>query len=156
MNVDRNAKLITITTKDGRKYYDVITAEMIHSWILQRIARDNASDVVNANQVVFTKVEVEAEFPGGFRAWYDYLQKNLKYPEAAVMNEIQGQVMMEFIVKINGDLTNIRFVSGPEELRQSSIDVIKASGKWIPAKQNGKVVDSYKRQPINYKLEPQN
>ena len=45
--------------------------------------------------------------------------------------------MMEFIVKKNGDVMNIRVVSGPEELRQSSIDVIKASGKWIPAKQNG-------------------
>ncbi len=72
------------------------------------------------------------------------------------MKEIQGQVMMEFIVKKNGDLTNIRAVSGPEELKRSSIDAIKASGKWIPAKQKGSVVASYKRQPINYKLEPQN
>jgi protein TonB len=62
---------------------------------------------------------------------------------------------MEFIVKKNGDITNIRAVSGPEELKQSSIDVIKGSGKWIPAKQNGLVVESYKWQPINYKLEKQ-
>jgi TonB family protein len=155
MNVDRDAKLIIITAKDGRKYYEVITPEMMHSWDSLRIARDNASDIVNAKQVVFKKVEVEAEYPGGFKAWYEYLSKNLKYPQAAVNNEIQGQVMMEFIVKKNGDVTNIHVVSGPEVLKGSSIDVIKASGKWIPAKQNGKAVDSYKRQPINYKLEQQ-
>jgi N-acetylmuramoyl-L-alanine amidase len=155
MNVDRDAKLITVTLKDGRKYYEIITPEMLHSWDSLRIARDNASDVVNANQVVFTKVDVDAEYPGGYRAWEDYLQKNLKYPDAAVNKEIQGQVMMEFIVKKNGDVTNIRVVSGPEELRGSSIDVIKGSGKWIPAKQNGVVVESYKWQPINYKLEKQ-
>ena len=67
MNVDRDAKLITVTLKDGRKYYEIITPEMLHSWDSLRIARDNASDIVNANQAVFTKVEVEAEYPGGYR-----------------------------------------------------------------------------------------
>jgi TonB family protein len=171
VNVDRNSKLITITTKDGRILYVVITPEMLHAWDSARIVKDNESGVananqvvivkdnesavVNANQVVFTKVDVEAEYPGGHQAWENYLQKNLRYPDAAINKEIQGQVMMEFIVRKNGEVTNIRVVSGPEELRQSSIDVIKASGKWIPAKQNGIVVDSYKRQPINYKLERQ-
>jgi TonB family protein len=177
INVDRNSRLITITTKDGKKLYAVITDEMIHSWDSARIVRDNASDLVNADQAVFTKprivrdnasdlvnpdqavftkVEVEAEYPGGQHAWYEYLSKNLKYPEAAIKKEIQGQVMMEFIVNKNGEVSNIRVVSGPEELKGSSVDVIKGSGKWIPAKQNGQVVESYKWQPINYKLERQN
>src|SRR5580704_1591419 len=115
INVDRNSRLITITTKDGKKLYAVITDEMIHSWDSARIVRDNASDLVNADQAVFTKprivrdnasdlvnpdqavftkVEVEAEYPGGQHAWYEYLSKNLKYPEAAIKKEIQGQVMM--------------------------------------------------------------
>ena len=155
MKIDTNAKLITITTKDGKMLYMVITDEMLHAMDSAKAANSRASGTMNKSQVVFTKVEVEAEYPGGFHAWYDYLRKNLKYPDAAVMNEIQGQVIMEFIVKKNGDVTNIHVVSGPEVLKGSSIDVIKASGKWIPAKQNGKVVDSYKRQPINYKLEQQ-
>jgi N-acetylmuramoyl-L-alanine amidase len=115
----------------------------------------HTTTTAKGRKAVFTKVEMEAEYPGGYKAWEDYLQKNLKYPDAAVMNEIQGQVMMEFIVKKNGELTNIHAVSGPEELKRSSIDIIKASGKWIPAKQKGLVVASYKLQPINYKLEQQ-
>ncbi len=80
MNVDRNARLITITTKDGKKLYMVITDEMLHSMDSAKTANSNASGTMNSSEAVFTKVEVEAEYPGGYRAWEDYLQKNLKYP----------------------------------------------------------------------------
>jgi N-acetylmuramoyl-L-alanine amidase len=155
VNVDKEAGLIIVNTKDGKKYIVKITPEMKRSWDSAHAAQISHPNTSNSNNEVFTKVEVEAEFPGGYQAWYDYLQKNLKYPDSAVMKEIQGQVMMEFIVKKNGDVANIRAVSGPEELKESSINVIKGSGKWIPAKQNGLVVESYKSQPINYKLESQ-
>lgn len=153
MNVDRNTKLITITTKDGRKYYEIITPEMIHSWDSIRIARDNASDVVNANQVVFTKVEVESEYPGGQQGWYDYLIKNLKYPQEAIQKQIHGTVIVKFLVRKDGTLAEFEAISGPDELKAASVQVIANSGKWIPAKNNGVSVDSYKEQPINYALE---
>jgi protein TonB len=50
-------------------------------------------------------------------------------------------------------LSEIEALSGPAELKQASIRVIANSGKWIPAKNNGLAVDSYKEQPINYSLE---
>jgi TonB family protein len=103
--------------------------------------------------IIYTKVDIEADYPGGPQAWIHYLQKNLKYPQRAVMNEIQGEVMMEFVVKKNGKLTNIHAVSGPAELKEASINIIKGSGKWIPAKQHGEVVESYHRQPIIFKLQ---
>ncbi|HSZ34087.1 MAG TPA: TonB family protein, partial [Puia sp.] len=153
VKVDKEAGLITINSKDGKTYVIKITPEMKRSWDSAHAAQMNHPDTSNPNNEVFKKVEVEAEYPGGQQGWYDYLQKNLKYPDAAVKKEIQGQVIIEFIVKKNGDVTNIRVIRGPEELRQSSVDVLKESGKWIPAKQNGLVVESYKWQPINYKLE---
>jgi len=120
-----------------------------------RHAEMNHPDTANPNHLVFTKVEVEAEYPGGQQAWYSYLQKNLDYPQAAVNKEIQGQVLVKFIVKKTGAVTNIHAVSGPKELRDVSVNVIKGSGKWIPAKQNGLIVESWHLQPINYKLEAQ-
>ena len=59
---------------------------------------------------------------------------------------------MEFIVNTDGKITDVKAISGPEELKASSIRVIKQSGVWIPAKQNGAKVKAYKRQPITYKL----
>ena len=82
-----------------------------------------------------------AEFPGGQIAWRDYLIKNLSYPPAAQKKEIQGEVIVAFIVKKDGNLSDIHAISGPDELRASSVKVIKNSGKWIPAKNNGVVVE---------------
>ena len=151
MTVDKKNNLIIIKTKDGKRYVEVITAEMSKAWDSVKVQKRDSS--VSSNGPVFTKVEIEADYPGGQKGWYDYLVKNLKYPDAAVHNEVQGEVMVEFIVKKNGLVSDINAVSGPEPLRAESIRIIKESGKWIPAKNNGMAVDSYRRQPINYKLE---
>jgi N-acetylmuramoyl-L-alanine amidase len=98
------------------------------------------------------KVEVEAEYPGGSGAWGKYLSKTLTYPDAAVGNEIQGNVIVEFVINEDGSLTNIHAISGPKELRAESVRVITESGKWVPAKDHGVIVASYHKQPINYRL----
>ena len=105
----------------------------------------------------FTKVEIESEFPGGSAMWLRYLNKNLRYPDDAVNNEIQGVVVVKFIVDKEGNVSDVQAVSGPESggLRDEAVRVIKKSGKWTPAIQNGRQVKSYKQQPIVFKLEAQ-
>jgi protein TonB len=105
----------------------------------------------------FTKVEIESEFPGGAGAWLRYLNKNLRYPDDAVNNEIQGTVVVQFIVDKEGNVSDVQPISGPDNggLREEAVRVIKKSGKWTPAVQNGRQVKSYKKQPIVFKLESQ-
>ena len=105
----------------------------------------------------FTKVEIESEFPGGGAAWLRYLNKNLRYPDDAVNNEIQGTVVVQFIVDKEGNVSDVQAISGPDNggLREEAVRVIKKSGKWTPAVQNGRQVKSYKKQPIVFKLEAQ-
>jgi periplasmic protein TonB len=103
----------------------------------------------------FTKVEIESDYPGGFAAWQRYLNKNLVYPDDAINAEIQGQVVVRFIVDKEGNVSDVEAISGPQELRDAAVRVIKKSGQWLPAVQNGRKVKSYKSQPINYKLEAQ-
>ena len=105
----------------------------------------------------FTKVEIESEFPGGAGAWLRYLNKNLRYPDDAVNNEIQGTVIVQFIVDKEGNVSDVTPISGPDNggLREEAVRVIKKSGKWTPAVQNGRQVKSYKKQPIVFKLEAQ-
>jgi len=101
----------------------------------------------------FTKVEIESEFPGGSAAWMRYLNKNFRYPQDAIDNEIQGTVVVQFIVDKEGNVSDVEAVSGPSELRDEAVRVIKKSGKWTPAIQNGRQVKSYKKQPIVFRLE---
>ena len=118
----------------------------------------NIKDQVSASKdtakgETFTKVEIESSFPGGQRAWIQFLQNNLVYPKKAVKKKIEGTVVVQFIVNKDGSISDISAISGPEELQQSAIDVLKKSPNWKPAQQGGRFVKSYKKQPINYRLE---
>lgn len=101
----------------------------------------------------FTKVEIESDYPGGASAWMRYLNKSLRYPQEAIDNEIQGTVVVQFIVDKAGMVSDVEAISGPQELRDEAVRVIKKSGQWTPAVQNGRQVKSYKKQPIVFKLE---
>ena len=101
----------------------------------------------------FTKVEIESDYPGGQAAWQRYLLKTLRYPQEAQDNEIQGTVVVQFIVDKAGVVSNVEAIAGPSELRDEAVRVIKKSGSWTPAVQNGRQVKSYKKQPIVFRLE---
>jgi len=75
----------------------------------------------------FTKVEIESEYPGGASAWLRYLNKNFRYPDEAQNNEIQGTVVVQFIVDKEGNVSDVQAISGPESggLREEAIRVIK-------------------------------
>jgi periplasmic protein TonB len=100
------------------------------------------------------KDEKESDYPGGAGGWMHYLQKHLKYPERAMNGNIQGQVSINFVVDIAGNVID-PYVSASVEysLDDEALKMINGSGKWEPAFQNGKNVKSYKLQPINFRLE---
>ncbi|MHA4809563.1 energy transducer TonB [Flavitalea flava] len=102
----------------------------------------------------FIKVEVESSYPGGVGAWSRFLHKELRYPEEAQNNEIQGPVVVQFIVDKEGNVSEVKAISGPEKggLREEAVRVIKKSGKWTAAIQNGHTVKSYKNQPIGFSM----
>jgi protein TonB len=103
---------------------------------------------------LFTKVEIESSYPGGTQAWQRYLNKNLRFPDEAINNEIQGTVLVQFIVDRDGNVSEVQAVGGPDQggLRDEAVRVIKKSGKWTPAVQNGRNVKSYKKQPITFRM----
>jgi protein TonB len=102
---------------------------------------------------IFVSVQIESEYPGGKAAWMRYLNKNIHYSQEAIDNEIEGTIMVQFIVDIEGNVSNVEAVSGPNELREEAVRVIKKSGKWSPAIQNGRKVKSYKRQSVVFKFQ---
>jgi protein TonB len=101
---------------------------------------------------IFTAVEIESKYPGGVPAWSAFLYRRLAYPPEASDAGIQGTVIVRFIVDKEGNVSEVEAISGPEELLSSAVSVIKKSGRWEPAIQNGRKVNSYKKQPITFKL----
>lgn len=109
------------------------------------------NNIETEDDKVFSRVEVESTYPGGNDGWRNFLQKNLRAYIPSDKGAPAGTyiVMVRFIVSKNGSISNIvaetNYGFGMED---ECIRVIKKSGKWSPATQNGKKVVSYKRQPI--------
>lgn len=101
---------------------------------------------------VYSKVDSVAHYPGGQRAWTSFLIHNLIYPRKAQDKGIQGTVEIQFIVEKNGRLTHIEAISGPKELQEEGIRMIKLSARWEPGLINNMPVRSYKRQPFLFNI----
>ena len=100
------------------------------------------------DDIILSKVEIEAEYPGGAAAWQRFLNRNLRVPQDVIDNELYGSVMVQFVVDKEGNVSNVEGVSGQEAMCAEAVRVIKKSGKWAPAVQNGRYVKSLKKQPF--------
>jgi hypothetical protein len=112
-----------------------------------------AQVVVPADSAIFTKVEAEAQFPGGSEGWVRYLKKNLNADVPVDNNAPSGlyPVQVRFVVSKDGSVTNVKTLTkngyGTEE---EVIRIMEKSGKWIPAIYNGRAVNAYRIQPITF------
>lgn len=122
---------------------------------LSAYAQDSKSMEPSQNEEVFVVVEVMPEFPGGQAALFQYLIQNVKYPVIAQENGIQGRVILQFIVNIDGSITNVEVVksAGDASLDKEAVRVIKSMPKWKPGKQRGEPVRVKYTVPVNFRLE---
>jgi protein TonB len=97
------------------------------------------------------KDTTDAEYPGGLPGWYSYLNNNLKYPDRARDKLIQGTVWVRFTVDSTGEIKNPHIEKSVEySIDQEAMDIIKNSGKWVPATIDGMPVRSFKKQPLKF------
>lgn len=106
-----------------------------------------------AGDEVFTAVEKNAEFPGGIQKFYEFLSKNMRYPAKMRQNNVQGRVILQFIVEEDGSLTNFKILRDiGDGAGEESVRVMSLSPKWIPGKQNGHTVREQYVVPIAFAL----
>jgi protein TonB len=91
------------------------------------------------------------EFIGGPDALYAFLQKNLEYPQSARDNNIEGTVLIEFVVERNGSVSNAKVIVPLfPACDQEAIRVVQMLPKWKPGEQMGKPVRVYFNLPIKF------
>ncbi len=102
---------------------------------------------------VFMVVEVQPEFPGGMQALMKFLGDNIKYPEEAQKNKIQGRVIVNFVVNKDGSLSDFKVVRGQDPLLDAeAIRVISTMPNWKPGMQRGQTVKVRYTLPIVFRL----
>lgn len=105
------------------------------------------------NDMVFDVVEVMPQYPGGPIAMLKYLMENIKYPEQAMKEGIQGRVAVRFIVEKDGSISDVKpILSVHPLLNKEAVRVVESMPKWTPGKQNGKPVRVRFNVPVMFKL----
>jgi len=105
------------------------------------------------NTQIFTHVDVPPSFPGGDAELMKWMQNNVKYPTLAQEQEVQGKVVLKFVINSNGSISNIEVIRSLEtNCDQEAIRVIKSMPNWIPGRQNGRNVATYYTIPIMFRL----
>ncbi|MCX7954848.1 MAG: energy transducer TonB [Bacteroidales bacterium] len=109
---------------------------------------EEVEEVIN-----FYVIEEKPEFPGGEAAMMQWIAKNIKYPEIAKENNIQGKVFVQFIIDKDGQVKNVEVVRGVDPvLDREAVRVVSSMPQWKPGKQRGKPVKVQFQLPINFRL----
>ncbi|MBD5262344.1 MAG: energy transducer TonB [Bacteroides sp.] len=105
---------------------------------------------------IFQAVEQQAEFPGGTAALMKWLSSNIRYPEAAQQNDVQGRVIVKFVVEKDGSVSQAQIVKGVDkDLDKEALRVVNKMPKWQAGKNNGVAVRSYFTLPVQFRLQQQ-
>ncbi|MBR5831278.1 MAG: energy transducer TonB [Bacteroidales bacterium] len=108
------------------------------------------------DEAVFVVVEKSPEFPGGDDSLYAFIGRNIKYPEVAKKNKIEGRVFVTFVIEKDGQVSNAKLLRdigggcGEEALR-----VVNSMPKWKPGTQRGNPVRVQFNLPIMFQLQKQ-
>ena len=103
---------------------------------------------------IFTAVEQMPQFPGGEAELLKYIASHIKYPTMAAENNIQGRVVVKFVVGKDGRVGEVVVVRGKDpDLDKEAVRVVKTLPNFIPGKMNGQAVSVWYTLPINFKLQ---
>ena len=103
---------------------------------------------------VFKAVEQMPTFPGGDAELMKWLRDHIQYPTVAMENNIQGRVVVQFVVTKTGKVGEVKVVrSVDRDLDKEAIRVCKALPDFIPGRMNGQAVNVWYTLPVQFKLQ---
>jgi protein TonB len=112
-------------------------------------------DTVRSNHKdIQTIVEQMPKFPTGEVALFKYLRDSLRYPQVALDSGIEGKVYIRFAVDTTGELTHIEVRKGlGGGCNEEAVRLIRAMPRWIPGRQQGKLVKVFYTLPVKFNLD---
>lgn len=106
---------------------------------------------------VFTKVEIEASFPGGEGGWTRYVTKAIQsnIDDLTEAGE-SGTCRVRFIVSKDGSVSDVEALTMKNsKLATIAVNAIRKGPHWTPAQQNGRMVNAYREQPVTFTITDQ-
>ena len=107
----------------------------------------------SGEELSFNCIEALPVFPGGFDSLASYYNRNLKYPETAINDNIQGKVIVQFIIDEDGYIIEPNIVRSVESsLDNEALRLIKMLPQWKPGTLKGKAIKVKYTVPVAFKL----
>ena len=148
---DTNDYLLLMTNK-GITSYDTERPNAIKENDIDNNPDIN-NDIENDTDSIYNVVEQMPSFPGGNAALMNYLSQNIKYPVIAEENNIQGRVVVQFVVGKDGSISNVHVSKSVESsLDEEAVRVTKSMPNWVPGKHDGQAVSVFHTLPITFRL----
>ena len=114
---------------------------------------DEIAEEETKDNSIYVIAEEMPMFPGNFMAMERFLSENIRYPQKALKEGLEGTVVVELVVEKDGSLTNIRVIRGVAPcLDEEALRVINMMPKWKPARQHNRIVRSLYRIPVPFTL----
>ena len=102
---------------------------------------------------IFESVEEDAQFPGGPEACMKWLSSHIKYPSICQEQNVQGRVIVQFVVNKDGSIVDVKVLRSPDNnLADEAVRVVKQMPKWKPARMNNKTVRCRFTLPVVFRL----
>lgn len=121
------------------------------------VVREHKEEIIveeKKEEQVFSAVEQMPQFPGGEAELMKYISNNIKYPTMAMENNIQGRVVVQFVVTKTGKIGEVKVVRSKDpDLDKEAVRVVKSLPNFIPGKMNGQAVNVWYTLPITFKLQ---
>lgn len=112
-----------------------------------------ASHTATAQRADEMIIDKPAEFPDGAAKWNKFLKKNLKYPKVDRKAKVEGDVLLSFVVGVDGAVSDVEVIRTPSEtLGAEAKRVLQKSPKWKPGEFQGKAVKSRMEIRIGFRL----
>ena len=148
---------VTMSVKDCLKKADqtIVLTESDTKKDVKVVA--SAPQAVTSDDQTFSVVEQMPEYPGGMRAGLEFMARNLRYPTKAREAGKQGRVIVQFVVRKDGSLSDFKVLRPVDPwLDAEAIRVISTMPKWNPGMQDGKPVSVKFTLPVTFMLEGTN
>ena len=148
---------VTMSVKDCLKKADqtIVLTESDTKKDVKVVA--SAPQAVTSDDQTFSVVEQMPEYPGGMRAGLEFMARNLRYPTKAREAGKQGRVIVQFVVRKDGSLSDFKVLRPVDPwLDAEAIRVISTMPKWKPGMQDGKPVSVKFTLPVTFMLEGTN
>ena len=147
-------KVVAKNNHDERHSYSVtVDGKPFDLKYITQMLFDDSDEETDDSEVYTGVVDVMPEYPGGMNAMFDFIQKNVKYPESAKKKGIEGKVYVQFVVEKDGSISDINILRGvSKDIDAEAVRVVKAMPKWKPGIQKGKPVRVQYTMPFSFKL----